>query len=226
MSLPVVLHFKQFIYTLFYILLTCTLLFFIVFLHFNFYFSYILNILGWQNMSLMFTVPTEEIICKFTFSLSMVLLLITTYATHEFIKFIKKGLYLYEYKSILSIFYFIGLVNILGTIIIGRYLVPQLYTGDIELIGKVSQQIELIINIQWSVQLLWIVPILFRIEAIKKIYEKNRRVGIFILALIIGLITPPDIRIMIVVVTSIVGIIEISIGLQIIKKVKEKEGKC
>lgn len=128
-------------------------------------------------------------------------------------QYIRKGIYnKEEYNIIIPWVVLILSVNWIIYPIFSRYIIHILQNNDnVIILGKMNQYMDLMISLWCTSQLLWIIPALLTIKLIRNMYIKNRIISIYIIAVCIGIITPPDILMVSMLVCVVVLLIEILI---------------
>lgn len=176
------------------------------------YWTLLVDIVGLRDKTIIVTNLLEELYTYMTMTIYIGLLIGSISIMLLIIQYIRKGLYKYEEKRVIRWIIGIGIANgiILGWIE-GKVINMLIATTDIELLAKMSEALGLIIKIQITGQLIWIIPIIMRrSEEMKRRYRENRGLWILLVGLIVGMVTPPDLIITTITTGWIIGIVEMT----------------
>lgn len=125
------------------------------------------------------------------------------------LQYIIKAIYKKNLGKLISISLIFIIINWLIYPIICQYMSYLLLSSqEVVMLGKMNQYMEYFIGSWILTQLIWILPTLLSISYLREIYIKNRYRWIYILAIIISVITPPDLLLMTIRLCILIFIIE------------------
>lgn len=177
--------------------------------------------MGWSEYPIIITNLFEEVWTYMRVSILIGVEIWLIVVGLMLLQYIKKGLYKDEEIFFRWLIIKIILINWIIYGLVGKTLATWIgKEGEITMMGKMGQYMDVIISIGWVVQILWVLPWIMSRISIRKHYERNRKYYIFIVAVVVGVVTPPDIRIMTGGAVSIIGIMEVCIWWGIIQKLR------
>ncbi len=226
-------HLKELKIRLIYCLLSILLGFFLSY-HFageiyNFLLQPLQKCLGEQEKRIIYTNLTEAFLTYVKLSLFCSIICTFPFLALQFYLFIAPALYKKEKKFILAILFFCPLLFFLGALMVYQVILPlafKFFLGfqslnpqngfPIELEAKISEYLDLIIQLIFAFGLAFQLPIIliflvkFGVLSVATL-KKNRKYFVVIIFIIAAIVTPPDVLSQITLAVPMVLLYEISI---------------